>query len=97
MELEYNDIPEADRPPPPDYLIWAILVTVLCCQVLGIVALVYSAQVKKKWASGDLIGAQEASRMARIWTLLAAVIGVILLVICFVVVQLYFVDGGSGF
>lgn len=67
-------------PPPvptqsvPNYLIWSILITVaslcLCCVVgtiPGIVAIVYSSQVNSKLNAGDLAGASEASRNAKLW------------------------------
>jgi interferon-induced transmembrane protein len=52
-----------------NYLVLAIVVTVLCCLPLGIVGIVYAAQVNPKVQAGDLAGAQEASRKARLWTL----------------------------
>ena len=96
MELDYKAISHADRKQPPAYLLWAIIVTLLLCQVLGIVAILYSIQVKRRWEAGDHIGAKEASRMTRIWIFFAAIIGIILLAICFFVVQFYVIGGDSG-
>lgn len=59
--------------PPDNYLVWAILTTVLCCLPFGIVSIVYSAQVNSKWAMGDVAGAQESSRRARLWAIWAAI------------------------
>lgn len=67
--------------PPDNYLVWAILTTVLCCLPLGVVSIVFSSQVNSKWAMGDVAGAQEASRKARkfaIWSGIAAVVVLVL-------------------
>lgn len=60
----------APVPPPvkiPNYLVQSILVTVLCCLPLGIPAIVYSAQVNGKIQAGDIQGAMESSRKAKMW------------------------------
>lgn len=51
----------------PNYLAQSILVTLLCCLPLGIPAIVYAAGVNGKWQSGDVRGAMEASRKAKLW------------------------------
>jgi hypothetical protein len=51
----------------PNYLVQSILVTVLCCLPFGIPAIVYAAQVNSKAQGGDLLGAAEASRKAKMW------------------------------
>ena len=53
--------------PPPNYLVFAILVTIFCCQILGIVSIIFAAQVNSKWDSGDFEGALNASKNARLW------------------------------
>ncbi|MFV0592616.1 MAG: CD225/dispanin family protein [Draconibacterium sp.] len=53
--------------PPPNYLVFAILVTIFCCQVLGIVSIVFAAQVNSKWSAGDYEGARIASKNAKMW------------------------------
>lgn len=70
--------PYATAPPPPymagqpggsvsNYLVQAILVTLFCCLPLGIVAIVFAAQVNGKLAAGDYYGAVEASNKAKMW------------------------------
>lgn len=51
----------------PNYLVFAILATVLCCLPAGIPAIVYAAQVNGKLLQGDLAGAQAASNNAKMW------------------------------
>ncbi len=60
---------------PPNYLVPAIVITVLCCVPLGIPAIIYANQVNTKWAAGDQDGARKASQNARLWMILAAVLG----------------------
>ena len=73
----YNQ-PTAGGTPPPNYLVWAILSTVLCCLPLGVVSIVFAAQVNSKWAQGDARGAAEASNKAKdfaMWSAIAGVVG----------------------
>jgi hypothetical protein len=67
----------------PNYLVWAIVVTLLCFLPTGIVAIVYASQVGSKLAAGDIAGAREASNKAKMWTIISAVIGVIIVVAVF--------------
>ena len=76
-------IPEAAAPaavvptaePIQSYLALAILSTLLCCMPLGIVSIVYAAQVSTKVSAGDVAGARAASRSARNWGIAAAITG----------------------
>jgi hypothetical protein len=49
----------------PNYLVFAILVTVFCCLPTGIAAIIYAAQVNTKLQAGDIAGAQQASKNAK--------------------------------
>ncbi|MDB6037487.1 MAG: Interferon-induced transrane protein [Verrucomicrobiales bacterium] len=69
----------APRPYVPTYLVWSILATLCCCPPpLGIVAIIYSAQVNSKLDRGDIEGAQRASTLARNWCIATAVVALIL-------------------
>ena len=57
--------------PPPNYLVFAILTTIFCCQILGIVSIVFAAQVNSRWNSGDIQGALDASKNAKLWAWIA--------------------------
>jgi hypothetical protein len=61
--------------PPPNYLVWAILSTILCCLPFGIVSIVYAAQVNSKWQVGDVTGANMASQNAKTWAWVSFVVG----------------------
>ena len=66
--------PEQNYGPVPNYLVWAILITIaslcLCCVVgtiPGIVAIVFASQVNGKLSAGDRAGAEQASKNAKLW------------------------------
>lgn len=61
----------------PNYLVFAIVVTVLCCLPAGIPAIVYAAQVNGKLQAGDMAGAQAASKNAKMWCWIALGAGVV--------------------
>ncbi|WUI02964.1 CD225/dispanin family protein [Spirillospora sp. NBC_00431] len=69
--------PGAGGAPPPNYLVWAILSTILCCVPAGIVSIVFATKVNSKWQAGDQAGALKASNNAKTWAIVAAVLGVI--------------------
>jgi hypothetical protein len=73
--------------PPPNYLVWAILSTVLFCPPFGIASIVFSTQVNTKWAMGDAAGAQAASGKAKKFAIWGALIGVVLDILSVVVVH----------
>jgi len=64
--------------PPPNYLVFAILTTIFCCQILGIVSIVFAAQVNSRWNSGDTQGALDASRNAKMWAWIAVGSGLLI-------------------
>lgn len=65
------------KPMPPTYLVWSIIVTILCCVPCGIAAIVFSSQVSSKYESGDLAGAEKSSERAQLWIVLSIVLGLI--------------------
>ncbi len=73
---------------PDNYLVWAILSTVLCCLPFGIVSIVYSTKVSGLWASGQYGPAQEAANNAKKWAIISAIVGGVVAVISLI---LYFV------
>ena len=77
----------------PNYLVFAILTTVFCCLPAGVVSIVYAAQVNGKVQAGDIAGAMEASKNAKLWAMISAGVGVavIALYIIFIVIM-----GGLG-
>ena len=73
---------------PQNYLIWAILTTLFCCLPLGIVSIVFAAQVDGKLASGDYAGAVASSENAKRWAIIGAIAGVVFYLLLFVILPL---------
>ena len=91
VEQQPQQSPQA---PPPNYLVWAILTTILCCLPFGIVSIVYAAQVNSKWIAGDFEGAQSASKNAKVWAWVAFGVGLTVVIIWAI---LTLVIGVAGF
>lgn len=61
-------------PPPTTYFGWAVVCAIFCFMPLGVVGVVKALQVKPRWLQGDWIGAENASRAAKRWCLVAAAV-----------------------
>ncbi len=77
--------------PPKTWLVESILVTIFCCQILGIIGIINAASVESKFYKGDIVGAQKASKLAKqmvIWSVISGVviIGAVLAFYFFVIV-----------
>jgi hypothetical protein len=59
----------------PTNLAGAIIVTILCCWIFGIPAIVYAARVNEKILVGDYEGAVEASEKAEFWIIMSVIGG----------------------
>lgn len=68
---------ENHEPMPSTFLIWSVLVTVFCCFIPGIIAIIFSSQVSSRYYAGDFEGAKRSSRMAEIWIIVSVVLGVL--------------------
>lgn len=71
------NVQTASEPMPQTFLVWSVVMTILCCTIPGIVAIIYSAKVSSRFYEGDLEGARRASRNAEIWIIISFVLGVI--------------------
>ena len=63
--------------PPKTWLVESILVTVFCCQILGIIGIINAASVESKYYKGDIAGAESASKLAKqmvIWSVVSGVV-----------------------
>ena len=70
-----QQVQQPKTPPPPNYLAWAILTTILCCLPFGIVSIVFASQVNAKYAAGDYDGAMQSSKNAKTWAWVAFAVG----------------------
>ncbi|GGG33642.1 hypothetical protein GCM10011344_38080 [Dokdonia pacifica] len=86
---------------PNNYLILAIVTTFLCCNITGVVSIIYAAQVNAKWEGGNYEGAISDSKNAKLWGLIGliggfVIIGVMMLLygaMIFAAIN----SGGSGY
>jgi len=65
------------KPAVPTHMVAAVLTTIFCCLIGGIVSIIYAAKVNTKLAQGDIAGAQAASRTALGWIIANIVIGLL--------------------
>ncbi len=78
MSQEWTPPPSSGAPASvPNYLIPAIL-SALCCFPLGIISIVFAAQVNGKVASGDTAGALDASKKAKLFSFIFLGLGILL-------------------
>ena len=77
------------KPQPKNWLVESILVTLFCCLPFGIVGIINASQVNSKFAAGDHLGAQEASKNAGKWTKVGFFVGIGLAVLYLVFVFVF--------
>lgn len=86
----------------PNYLVQAVLLTITCFVLsffafffpilgvlTGIIAIVYATQVNSKVAGRNYVGAEEASRNARIWTIITFAFVILEVVIIAILILLF--------
>lgn len=61
------------EPCPPAYIAWSIIVTVLCCTIVGIPAIVFASMTKSAYYHGDLTKAKRYSEITQ-WFIIAAIV-----------------------
>jgi uncharacterized membrane protein YjgN (DUF898 family) len=71
--------------PVPNYLVWAII-SIFCCWPLAIAAIIFATQVNSKVAAGDIAGAEDASKKAKMFSFIAIGLGIL----CYLVVGLIY-------
>ena len=64
----------------PNYMVPAII-SIFCCWPLAIPAIIFAAQVNNKAQAGDVAGAQDASKKAKMFSFIAIGLGVVLILI----------------
>jgi hypothetical protein len=97
MTPQYRPVgPYGAFPRIPSYLGWAIAVLILCFWPTGIAAVVYATQVDNKLVLGDVAGAQESSRKAKMWCWITFGIGVGWMVLAIIGVVIALVVAGAS-
>lgn len=64
---------------PPTYLVWSILSMLCCCQILGIVAIIYGVKTKTLFDRGKCEEAEKYSERTALWLILSFVIGLVMM------------------
>jgi len=86
---------EAAQKKSRSYLIEAILVTLCCCQIAGIVAIVYAALANGQAKAGNLAEADRYGRTARGWSIAGFAIGAVVYLVYGGFVLLGLMTGGE--
>jgi hypothetical protein len=76
-----------------NYLIPAIL-SLFCCWPLAIVAIIFAAQVNGKVAAGDMAGAMDSAKKAKMFSFISIGLGLVL-ILCYIVF-IVFIGGMSA-
>jgi len=83
MSQEWTPPPSSGAPASvPNYLVPAII-SLFCCLPLGIVGVIFAAQVNGKVAAGDTPGALDAAKKAKMFSFIAIGLG-LLGIVCYV-------------
>ena len=91
MSQNWTPPPPAGGPATvPNYLVPAII-SIFCCWPLAIPAIIFATQVNGKVQAGDIAGAQDASKKAKMFSYIA--IGIGILEIIFGIIYVIFVVG----
>ena len=72
--------------PVPNYMVPAII-SIFCCWPLAIPAIIFAVQVNNKVQAGDIAGAQDSSKKAKMFSFIAIGLG-LLGVLCYVIMMI---------
>ena len=78
-------VPEAEA---PTILVWAVIATVMCCQITGVIAIVYGAMTSSANSAGNYEKARRYSDIAQIWVMVSIVLGLIYMPIALLMMML---------
>lgn len=81
-------VPAPSEAEAPTNLVWAVIVTVMCCQITGIIAIVYGAMTSSANSAGNYEKARRYSDIAQIWVMVSIVLGLIYMPIALLMMML---------
>jgi hypothetical protein len=85
MSQEWTPPPSSGAPASvPNYLVPAII-SIFCCLPLGVVAVIFAAQVNGKVAAGDTTGALDSAKKAKMFSFIAIGLG-LAGILCYVLI-----------
>ncbi len=90
----YGQMNPGLRPNVPNHLVKAILATCFCCLPLGIVAIVFAAQVNGKLDIGDYAGATSASKQANMYGNISIGLGILPVIVVMMMMAIGLIAGG---
>jgi hypothetical protein len=76
MSQNWTPPPAGGTATVPNYLVPAIL-SIICCWPLGIPAIVFATQVNKKIEAGDIQGAEDSSKKAKMFGFIGIGVGIL--------------------
>jgi len=62
-------------------IIAAVVSFLMCCLPHGVISVIFASQVNKKAAAGDIAGATQAAKNAKLWAIISIVVSVVWLII----------------
>jgi hypothetical protein len=93
MSQNWTPPPAGGSATVPNYLVPAII-SIFCCWPLAIPAIIFATQVNGKVAAGDIAGAQDASKKAKMFSFIAIGLGLVAIVIY--IIWIVFIVGLSA-
>jgi hypothetical protein len=76
MSQNWTPPPAGGSATVPNYLVPAII-SIFCCWPLAIPSIIFATQVNSKVAAGDVAGAQDSSKKAKMFSFIAIGIGIV--------------------
>ena len=99
MSQEWTPPPSSGAPASvPNFLVPAII-SIFCCLPLGVVAVIFAAQVNGKVAAGDTAGALDSAKKAKLFSFIAiglGLAGILCYVLIWVILGVGMVAGTSS-
>ena len=78
-------VPAGVGPKVPNYMVQSVLMTLFCCQVIGIISIFKAVKVNKRLAANDYAGALAASKSNKTLLWVGFGVGLVCNVICVVI------------
>ena len=81
-------VPVPSEAEAPTNLVWAVIVTVMCCQITGIIAIVYGAMTSTANSAGNYEKARHYSDIAQIWVMVSIALGLVYMPVALLMMML---------
>ena len=81
-------VPAPSEVEAPTNLVWAVIVTVMCCQITGIIAIVYGAMTSTANSAGNYEKARHYSDIAQIWVMVSIALGLVYMPVALLMMML---------